>query len=482
MKGRRTVGRLFAGLALAGLLLAGGEAAARRWGDAPATFPSPLPFQEMQGESLKRVPGGILWPWGRARVAPSPARGLRVQLYGESAAFGDGLTGWASMGGVMERGLRRTLSRPVDVLNFGLPGAGSRQLARILEQAVSTERPDVVVFFIGNNELHELRALKSVMPHYSARQELVRRRLWGSHLYRLATRALIAPPEPYVVDPGTWPTIDRLRTPADADDRALAMHFYARNIDRMMRAAEAAGVRVVVATVVVNEFHLLQLDLTRAQAALKEEALALRPTDRAGFVAKWRAAESLAERPLAALPETWEIGRRLAAEHGAKLCDVVDSASATSQDGLPPGAWFSDHCHPTAEGHRVIGDALAACVIEALGEDGPPRSGAAPTAPPGRLDGFLGSVLEPVTDDGSAESALRLGNYAMTRSQLADAAAAWDEAERRGADPGVLALNRALLALSRNDLPEARRQAATAHRLLADDIDVTGLAASLGVE
>ena len=481
MRVGRWAARALAGLVVAAALLGAGEGAARRWGQAPTTFPSPLPFQEMLTQPLQRIQGGVVWPWGRSRVAPSPAPGLRVQLYGESAAYGDGYTTWASMGGVLERSLRRTLGGPVDVLNLATPGVGSRQLAIMHRQALATERPDVVVLYICNNELHELRALKTVMPHYSARQELVRRRLWGSHLYRLATRALVPPPEPYVVDPRTWPTIDRLQTVADADDRALAMHFYTQNLRAMIQAAQAEGVKVVLATVAVNEAELLKREATGEQARLRDEALALRHTDPAAAAARWRAAESLAERPLAALPETWTAVRELAAEHDTTLCDVVELASAAGPNGLPATAWFDDHCHPSPQGHVVVGDALAACVLRALGESATPVSGAPPQSPAGRLDGFLGTTRVEVPDDGTASAALLRGNTAAAQGRLPEAVRAWDDAERRGADPAVLALNRGLLALLANDLPRARAQAARARELAPDDRDVADFASSLSV-
>ena len=137
---------------------------------------------------------------------------------------------------------------PLEVLNLATPGAGSRQIVEVVRAAVATERPDAIVLYVGNNELHELRGLKTVMPGYDARAELLRRRLWRSHAYRLLASWLVPPPERFVVDARRWPALGTLTTRADADDRALAMVFYEENLREMVRAA--AGVPVLLATAV----------------------------------------------------------------------------------------------------------------------------------------------------------------------------------------------------------------------------------------
>ena len=43
---------------------------------------------------------------------------------------------------------------------------------------------DLLVIYTGNNEYHELRALKARSDRYDAKAELLRRRLSKSYLYR----------------------------------------------------------------------------------------------------------------------------------------------------------------------------------------------------------------------------------------------------------------------------------------------------------
>ena len=147
--------RLVAGVGVACFLVVALEGVLRITNVGPQIFPSPLPFQTIRVPPPITTKTARLWPYGRPRAARVEAAGLRVMLFGESAAEGDGFTPWASMAGVMERTLRATLSEPAEVLNFSTPGVGSRQIVEIEHAALSSERPDAIVLYIGNNELHE---------------------------------------------------------------------------------------------------------------------------------------------------------------------------------------------------------------------------------------------------------------------------------------------------------------------------------------
>ncbi len=448
-------------------LLGATELAARVSGRAPTIVPSPFPFQNVGSVVPQRIPGGIRWPYGWRRVSVSPARGTRVLLFGESAAAGDAYTPWVSMGGVMERALQAASpDTPVEVLNLATPGAGSRQIVEVVRAAVAAERPDAIVLYVGNNELHELRGLKTVMPGYDARAELLRRRLWRSHAYRLLTAWLVPPPERFVVDARRWPALGSLTTRADADDRALAMLFYEENLREMLRAA--AGVPVVLATVAVNGTGLDPM--ARPEERVPYEAA--RAAERAGRTdearALYRRSLSLASRPTRALPETYAIVPRVAADTGARACDVAGVLGAA---GLLGGSLFDDACHPSVAGHARIGAVLAGCVGEALGTTTPE----APARPMDdrRLDAWTHRRGTRVEEDGTPDVALRAGNAAFTDNDFVNADAWYRAAEERGADAGLVALNRGLAALYREDLSTARSELARAHAAFPDDADVT---------
>lgn len=479
---RRSAVRIgFAALVFA-CVAAAAEGAARLWGHAPAQAPSPLPFQDVARQHVSAVPGGLVWPFGRARVATHPKPGVRVQLIGESAAEGDGYVPFVAMGGVMERALRHALPGPVDVLDLGSPGAGSRQLVEVVREALRAEPPDVIVFYVGNNELHELRALKTVVPGYSAREERLRRTFWRSYAYREAVMLLVPPPSPVAIDPRAWPTLGQFATLADADDRALAMLFYEENLRTMVGLARDAGVAVVVSTVAVNERGLHLQPLSDTQRALVAEADTLARSDPAAARARIRDAESVAERPMQALPETWAVAARVAADTGSTFCDPANTLGLGWPLDLPGSELFDDPCHPNPAGHLAIGTQLAACVLRALGH--PDAASATRPIPvpadPRRLDGYTARREVDVPDDGTADTALRRGNAAVARKELTQAATAYTAAAARGADPALVALDVGLLDLYRADLPGARTELATAARLLPADPDVAAYVAAVG--
>lgn len=453
------------------------ELLARAVGGGPETFPSPLPFQSSAVVAVRQVPGGLVWPHGRLQVRARQKAGLRLMLFGESAAEGDGYTPWVAMGGVLERIVRRAVPEPVEVLNLATPGAGSRHIVPVVLQSLRTEVPDVVVMYIGNNELHELRALKKVMPGYDADLELTRRRLWRFASYRRLIGWIVPPPTRFEVDTATWPRLGSLETRADDDDRALAMLFYEESLREMLEAARRASTRVVIASVAVNERDWSDTQGTAEERALVAQARGLLTSDPAQSRELTRRSESIGSRPVRALPQTWPIVRRLAGEYGATFCDVVEALGEGQPAGLSGGEAFDDACHPNAAGHEKIGAALAGCVLEALDRPGATTVPARPD--PTRLDGWAEPRGTQVPDDGSPGAALRSGNAAFVEHDLPRAARWYDAAEARGAPAGVVALNRGLLEVYRPDLEAARSGLRAAAAAFPGDVDIVGMSAAL---
>lgn len=475
----RILRRVFFGVVTLAAVAAGGEGLARITGAGSGTFPSPFPFQELP-RTVARVAGARLYVAGRTRVAPTVKAGRRFLLFGESAAEGDGYAPWVGMGGVAERTLRHALTGPVELINMATPGLGSRQIAEMVRTRVSDEALDGLIFYVGNNELHELRGLKTVMPHYDAHTELLRRRLWRSHAYRALARFLIPPPTPFEVPVGKWPALGTLTTQADADDRALAMLLFEENFRTILGIAAAAHLPVVLSTVAVNEFDWVDGEGSAEERSLFDQA---QTQERAGKHAEavrlFHASESVATRPVRALPEARSMERQLAGEYGVTLCDIDLNLSQLSAHRVPGSQWFNDACHPNLEGHAQIGRMLAACTLTAIGE--PAGSAPLERIPAVRLDGWAESAGVRPVDDGSAEAALRTGNAAFTAKQLDQAAAAYTEAERRGAAPGIVAWNRGLAALYSGNLTAAREYVKTAQPYFPDDAEVRATAATLGL-
>ncbi|MBI3725531.1 hypothetical protein HY251_16495 [bacterium] len=83
----------------------------------------------------------------------------RVFVFGESAAFGLGLSENASFSRALERDLR-ALGSPLEVVNVGIVALDSRQVRFCVEECAKAYRPEWVVLHVGNNEFLELHALR----------------------------------------------------------------------------------------------------------------------------------------------------------------------------------------------------------------------------------------------------------------------------------------------------------------------------------
>lgn len=449
---RSALKRMSLGLGLSFGLVVVLEAGLRVAKVGPDSFPSPLAFQAVHAAPAITTTTARLWPHGRPRAARIEPAGLRIMLFGESAAEGDGFTPWSSMGGVIERTLRATLPEAVEVLNFSTPGVGSRQIVETERAALASERPAVVVLYIGNNELHELRAIKASSPHYDARSELFRRKLWNLHLYRLLASWL----RPQVATQQPARALASMETLADDDDRALAMFLFEENLRLMVGRARDLGVPVVLSTVAVNEYDWYDGGDPAETAAHRAGVALIQKGDLVGGRAIIRAAESKATRPLRALPEARAISRRVAAAYGVTLCDVEQSLTDRSPHGLPGNDLFGDACHPNLEGHEEIGVLLSQCILDATG-----RSETLVQAPiqpdPRRLDRWTGHREPELPDDGSSTRAFERGHQRFLLHDIPQARQWWEAARARGGDPNVVALNLAWLAIYEGDLERARK-------------------------
>jgi tetratricopeptide (TPR) repeat protein len=486
--------RLLYGLLVTALALVATEVLLRSTGVVDTEqLLSPLLFQRLD-DDLHDLPvrdGRVQWHDGNLYEQQPP--GFRAITLGGSATAGDGVTPFASFSHRLQRlALRADPSRPAEVINMGRGGAGSRQVAQLLELGLESFRPQVAIVYSGNNEFHELRALKHASPAYGANLERTRRRLHGLHLYRalqhLLGRDRLAPFEPLGND---QPGVHALPTLADAQDRALALTLYAENLRRMARVARDAGVPLVLATVADNragwvdappglqltaeeERLLAELDGLRARRdtaaalALAERAWPALRDERAfyrvglvllqlGQTEQARRfldqAELVMVRPNRASVELRDALRRVARDEGAVLCEVADELDRRSELGVAGNDLFVDACHPSPEGHAQIARLLAACVQQA---------GALPAADweqpleedPWRLDHHAKrreALPEPAPEDPAMAEA-QLGHEAFAARQLDAAAEHYAQALTLGGPPAALRTDQALVRWHQGDM------------------------------
>jgi len=496
---------------------------------------SPLIYQQASGQAWVsgKVPGSRIYVSGRRRVVTDTAAGQRILVFGASAAFGEMFTEYAAFPGWAQRTLiRADPDQNVEVLNLAHGGMGSRQVKDMIFRATSHDRPDLIVVYSGNNEYHELRALKAASERYDPKAELLRRRMSKSYLYR-SLRDTVAPGEDVLAPPEgvEWLPIGRLDVQVDDDDRELGRILYREHLEDIVLMAREAGIPLLLTTVATNlRDHMDNATPgeipPQADHALHEMGERVDKTDKDAFLAEAQAltaqlqaegaqhrlghlllragqaeaaheafieSEALALRPMQADKHLRAVVHDVGAATDTPVCDLAQAMTKGSEDGIPGADVFIDHCHPNATGHQRMGFALAHCIAQTGAIDGVTVDAVSNAATqlkaepidPFRLDHFIGHREIPgrkpakLAPAGSALGATERGHYAFVEGRYKKASAAYTRAADRGAPAGAMAMNQALTALYLLDLKEAQGFARIAAAVLPDDRDVVQLAASL---
>jgi len=243
------------------LALAAVEGSARgieAWtgGPGPIEARSPCYFQQIPVSpplrSLDEVfPGAVAldpsWVDNDHQVVhtPKPDDELRIVMIGGSALGGWGLPSQAQLSGVVERLLDPALpGRKVRVLNLGMTGWGSAQLAYGFEEVAKRIDADLVVTVMGNNERLDL-ANAIVLSGFQHETLFARRAV-------LRTSALlrwIEPAPPHHLDMPPLPMPEVWDLPMEDEIGAYVARRLGRTVKRLRKAA---GAPMVVCSVPVN--------------------------------------------------------------------------------------------------------------------------------------------------------------------------------------------------------------------------------------
>ncbi len=228
---------------------------------------------------------------------PKPPRVLRIMAYGDSNTDGPDQGGWpAELQRLLENGIRRR----VQVLNAGVSGYSSLQGLRRFRQEARRYQPDVVLVSFGWNDLPEALGKPDkdfqVSPLAPVQRGLLRYRF-----YLMLRHQLTAAPQ---ASAGTEPRV--------------SLADYATNLAAFGEEGKRHGATVVL--------------LTRPHRATPRE-IQDNPT--------WRRD----------VPKYNEALRRVARNAGIPAVDV-QRAFEGRQD------LFSDECHFTTEGHRLMAELL----------------------------------------------------------------------------------------------------------------------------
>jgi len=502
----RTLHRITLSLAVTVGFLAASEFTLRAINPNLEEVVSPLLYQRNSGDAFTAgsSPGSRIYVSGRRRVATDRVAGKRILMFGASAAYGEMFTAFTAFPGVAEQTLRAATDVPIEVLNLAHGGMGSRQVGEMVFRVLEHGQADLLVIYSGNNEYHELRALKARSERYNAKAEMLRRRLSASYLYRqlrewfIPTEDILSPP-----DGEEWLPVGRMDVLVDENDRALGVELYKEHLRDILLAAKKHNVPILLTTVASNlKDHL---DNGTPGTLSKEGEAALR--DLAAMVDKIPAARFAAEaaerlnlidseqglhklgnlylqaklpaaakdtferKELAALrPMTSNRALRQAVlqmgeKYGTPVCDLAEALNAASTDGIAGKDSFIDHCHPNAGGHQVLGIALAECIASQdlldLGTvelgDMPQRNNIF------RADHYQGHRTIPGIQQsaspyeaGSVQSIVSLGHAAFVADRFDQALEHYKQAAENDAPIGSIQHSIGLTELYRGNLSAAR--------------------------
>mgnify|MGYP002631307496 FL=1 len=260
--------------------------------------------------------GTVVGPEG-TRAPPDrvkPAGGLRLLTLGDSTIYGVLVPEPDVFSNVAAARLSRTLSRPVDAVNGGIPGYSSEQARRLYEHRLQPYMPDVVLIAAQWSD-SQLGPMPDAM-RFPERGAPVRKVLQTSALVRFIGGLLH----------GWVPGQDvGWKLQKDPGTRRVPLSAYRSNLNRIADLAEAQGARPV--------FLLLPSDRDQRRQPLE----APRPEYRAAMTA-------------------------VAADRGALIIDGI--APFTGRGGR----LMSDDVHPSPQGHRLLGETVADALLTVLRE------------------------------------------------------------------------------------------------------------------
>ncbi len=373
-----------------------------------------VPFTEDQGKLVVQVGRKDLLP-GELSVR-KPPHTFRVFFYGGSVTNGYvGFRDWipkAKQGTmpcpyscVFQQALGEALgSTRLEVVNFAMPGMGTYRILPIIEATLKYE-PDYVVVEAGHNEyveglVHEnwvqTRALRrwktlvlfanwwykslpvrmgnwagSSMGDFAgnspqARESLQRSEQNFRKIVEVCREAGV--PVVFIVDPSNL----RALNGGGGADSGLLTSAQRKALEQTLPAAEE-DVRAKRYAEALAALTALQASLPEGNVPEKESLWFLmgRAYDALGDFERAKAAFTSAKDLLPITVRSPsainDFVRSLAAPPNVLVLDGEKILSDAMPDGIPDSRIFNDHCHPTEEGHRLIGLSLAALVAKAAG-------------------------------------------------------------------------------------------------------------------
>ena len=354
-----------------------------------------------------------------AVAAVKPKDELRIVILGESAAAGTPDPAY-NFGRILDRMLRRQFpGRRIEVINAAMRGVNSHILLPAARDCSARLQPDVVIVYIGNNEVVGLYAPGPHSGQLTSFLHLLRALQWaratrlgqlmGTWLGGLAHEDAPADKQ----DALFW---QQHRVAADDPRRGAVYDNFRANLADLCRAARRSGAAVLLTTVPVNlkdsppfgSLHradLAEAALHRWQSAFDAGVEAEAAGDCAQAISRYQEAAALddhfaelhfrmarcqfalgqfdAARREFALACDWDalqfradsrlndIVRQVERQcqgGGTRLVDAarVFAESDAEDHGIPGDRFFNDHVHPNFDGDYLLAKILFPALCDAL--------------------------------------------------------------------------------------------------------------------
>ena len=372
-------------LALPFVILGGAEFVLRASGFGQALEPLFIPSPQQPGY-LQANPRVVTRFFTHPAQAPSvsietaffaarkPAGSLRIIVQGESSAAGFPYGLGAALAGALDRRLEQAFpEREIEVISTAMAAVNSYALVDFADEIIAQE-PDAVVVYVGHNEFLGILGVGSTM-RLAATPALTRAFLavrdW--RLFQLMS-TVVARWRPATQVPAPDPDDSLMARVAGERSITLKSEAFATglqqfedNLGRLLAKYRAAGIPVLIGTLVSNERDQMPLAVlagaeTEAAGAAKTAFHAAQDSEdagnydaaREGFA--WaRDLDPLRFRAPAAFND---VIRRVAQAHGATVVDVHAAFSAASEHGLIGQRLLLEHVHPNLDGYFVLADAF----------------------------------------------------------------------------------------------------------------------------
>lgn len=334
---------------------------------------------------------------------------IRLVVQGGSTAAGYPYGAGASLAGMLEQRLKRTLpDREIEVVNTALSAVNSYTLLDLSDDILKIS-PDAVLIYAGHNEyLGILGVGSSYLTSQSPAATLLWLKLRKLRLYQLMEQAYLSwlpddtapPPSPAAQSQRrtVMATVAKHKDIALHSERYQAgLQQFEQNMRLLLQRYQQAGIPVYLATIASNLAHQAPFNskpLThqqhqtiqqlKAQLASGDSAgmiqaqldtLAAQPDDSADWhfqlgqlylqLRQYQAAKTqlILARDLDLLrfrapSDINQLIRQLAAEYGAVLVDTEQALAAQSEHGIIGNKMMLEHLHPTIAGYFVLADSF----------------------------------------------------------------------------------------------------------------------------